>query len=98
MELGHKVANGFKTLSDRFEDTLTEDNFCNVKLFYRQRIFQNLIQKNNEFEKESRENYLIALTHLIEEVPTELLLMHLLQVNCCSIFIHKVIILFLNIA
>ncbi|XP_015513886.2 MMS19 nucleotide excision repair protein homolog [Neodiprion lecontei] len=77
MEMGHNVANGFKTLSDRFEDTVTEENFCNVKLFYKQRIFQNVIQKNNDFDAQSRENYLMALTHLIEEVPMELLLMHL---------------------
>lgn len=79
MEVGHEVANGFKTLSDRFEDTLTEDNFCNVKLFYKQRVFQNIVQKNNDFEAQSRQNYLIALTHLVEEVPMELLLMHLIQ-------------------
>ncbi|XP_048516354.1 MMS19 nucleotide excision repair protein homolog isoform X2 [Athalia rosae] len=79
MEVGHIVADGFKTLSDRFEDTLSEDNYCNVKLFYKQRIFQNTIQKNHDFHGPARQNYLVALMHLVDEVPMELILMHLEQ-------------------
>lgn len=76
-EVGKYVAQEYKTLTCEVEDTLTIENFCTIKILYRQRIFQHLLQQNNNFVNESRQNYLIALTYLLEEMPTELLYMHL---------------------
>ncbi|XP_015600942.1 MMS19 nucleotide excision repair protein homolog isoform X2 [Cephus cinctus] len=77
--VGYDAALAFTSLADKSEDTLTEENFCNIKIFYKQRIFQNVIQLNSTFDSESRQNYLIAITHLLQEVPHELLFMHLTQ-------------------
>ncbi|XP_015188175.1 PREDICTED: MMS19 nucleotide excision repair protein homolog [Polistes dominula] len=76
-EVGEYVAEEYKMLTCNVEDALTHENFCNIKMFYKQRIFQHLLKQNNYFVKNSRQNYLIALTYLIEEMPTELLYMHL---------------------
>ncbi|KAK2586153.1 hypothetical protein KPH14_001420 [Odynerus spinipes] len=76
-EVGEYVAQEYKTLTCKMEDTLTSENFCNIKIFYKQRIFQHLLQQNHNFVNNSRQNYLIALTYLLEEMPTELLYMHL---------------------
>ncbi|KAI4493219.1 hypothetical protein M0802_009507 [Mischocyttarus mexicanus] len=76
-EVGEYVAQEYKMLTCNVEDALTYENFCNIKMFYKQRIFQHLLKQNNNFVKNSRQNYLIALTYLIEEIPTELLYMHL---------------------
>ncbi|XP_043268206.1 MMS19 nucleotide excision repair protein [Venturia canescens] len=67
----------FRTLVKRSESSITEENFCVIRIFYKQRIFQNVIESNRLFEAESRQNYLVALAYLVEEVPTELLFMHL---------------------
>ncbi|KAF7410203.1 hypothetical protein HZH68_004584 [Vespula germanica] len=76
-EVGEYVAQEYKTLTCKMEDTLTSENFCNIKIFYKQRVFQHLLQQNNSFFNNSRQNYLIALIYLIEEMPSELLYMHL---------------------
>lgn len=90
-EVGEYVAQEYKTLTCKMEDTLTSENFCNIKIFYKQRIFQHLLQQNNSFFNNSRQNYLIALTYLIEEMPTELLYMHLSEVSLYYLFINIVI-------
>ncbi|XP_076241898.1 MMS19 nucleotide excision repair protein [Calliopsis andreniformis] len=76
-QVGQYVAQEYNILTNKQEDALTEDNFCNIRIFYRQRVFEHLIQKNLDFEGLSRQNYLTALIHLLEEVPMELLFMHL---------------------
>ncbi|XP_076759252.1 MMS19 nucleotide excision repair protein isoform X1 [Xylocopa sonorina] len=80
-QVGKQVAQEYKILTNRHEDSLIEENFCNVKIFYKQRIFEHLIKKNSEFENGSRQNYLTALIQLLEEVPMELLLMHLTKLG-----------------
>ncbi|KAK0162859.1 hypothetical protein PV327_006601 [Microctonus hyperodae] len=80
MELiGEFTGEKFHIFVDKNENTLIEDNFCIVKLFYKQRVFQNIIKQNETFIDNARQNYLIALIHLVEETPMELLLMHLVQ-------------------
>lgn len=80
-DIGEYAGEKINVLIDKNETTLSIDNHCNVKIFYKQRIFQNFLQQYQQFEENSRQNYLIALVHLIEEVPMELLLMHLSKVN-----------------
>ncbi|OAD54066.1 MMS19 nucleotide excision repair protein like protein, partial [Eufriesea mexicana] len=75
--IGQYVAQEYKILTNRHEDTLVETNFCNVKIFYKQRVFEHLIKKDSEFENTSRQNYLSALIQLLEDVPEELLFMYL---------------------
>ncbi|XP_023290256.1 MMS19 nucleotide excision repair protein homolog isoform X2 [Orussus abietinus] len=76
-KVGLDAAKEFQILTNRQEDSLTEENFCTIRIFFKQRIFQNLVQARHLFTSDSRENYLIAVTHLLEEVPTELLFMYL---------------------
>ncbi|KOC63670.1 MMS19 nucleotide excision repair protein like protein [Habropoda laboriosa] len=76
-QVGQYIAQEYKILTDRYEDALVNENFCNVKIFYKQRVFEHLIKKNSEFENTSRQNYLTALVQLLEEVSVELLFMHL---------------------
>ncbi|CAD6238952.1 GSCOCG00008573001-RA-CDS [Cotesia congregata] len=78
--VGKYAANHFRILVDSSDDTLHVDNYCIIKLFYKQRIFQNVIQQNSLFDGESRQNYLIAFIFLLEEIPRDILLMHLSKV------------------
>lgn len=82
-DIGEFAGEQFKSLVDRNERTLTEENSCTVKIFYKQRVFQNVIRWNGMFEEGARQNYLIALSHLVEESPVELLSVQLAKV--CSI-------------
>ncbi|XP_031843171.2 MMS19 nucleotide excision repair protein isoform X1 [Nomia melanderi] len=76
-QVGQQVAQEYKTLTSKQEDTLVQENFCTIRIFYKQRVFEHLIKNNHEFEDSSRQRYLTALVHLLEEVPVELLFMHL---------------------
>ncbi|XP_043266247.1 MMS19 nucleotide excision repair protein [Colletes gigas] len=76
-QVGQHTAQEYKILTNKLEDVLVEENFCKIKIFYKQRVFEHLIRKNHEFENLSRQNYLTALVYLLEEVPMDLLLMHL---------------------
>ena len=76
-QIGQYVAQIYAILTSRQENVLVEENFCNIKIFFKQRVFEHLINKNSEFKNSSRQNYLTALVHLLEEVPMELLIMHL---------------------
>lgn len=76
-QVGPHVAQKYKILTDKQEDALVEENFCKIKIFYKQRVFEHLIRRNHEFENLSRQNYLTALVGLLEEVPMDLLFMHL---------------------
>lgn len=75
--IGSYVPEEFRTLVNKSENTLTEENFCTIKIFYKQRIFQHVIHLEKGFEGQPRQNYLVALAHLVEEVPIELPFMHL---------------------
>ncbi|XP_076650340.1 MMS19 nucleotide excision repair protein isoform X2 [Halictus rubicundus] len=76
-QVGQRLAQEYKDLTSKQEDTLVQENFCTIKIFYKQRVFEHLIKKNHEFEDSSRQRYLTALVHLLEEAPVELLFMHL---------------------
>lgn len=61
------------------DDTLIEENFCHVKILYKQRIFENIIKECNESTSEY--NYLKALIYTCEELPIELLSLYLTKVS-----------------
>lgn len=73
------VAKEFKILVQKTENALTENNHCYVKFLYKQRIFEHLLLQNQYFT--SRENYLIALMNILEEIPDEFLFLNLTKVN-----------------
>ncbi|XP_063979262.1 MMS19 nucleotide excision repair protein homolog [Diachasmimorpha longicaudata] len=79
-DVGEFTGEMFRVLIDREERTLTEENRCTVKIFYKQRVFQNVIQQNEAFEGTARQNYLIALSHLVQEIPIELMSLHLSKI------------------
>ncbi|KAK1125132.1 hypothetical protein K0M31_006471 [Melipona bicolor] len=76
-QIGQHIAQEYKILTNRYEDSLVEENFCNIKIFYKQRVFEHLIKKNSEFKNTSRQNYLSAVVQLLEEIPSKLLFMYL---------------------
>lgn len=80
-EIGDYVASEFKILVDKNDDTLIEDNFCQVKILYKQRIFENIIKECNESTQESKNNYLKALIYTCEEISVELLSLYLSKVR-----------------
>ncbi|XP_012522997.2 MMS19 nucleotide excision repair protein homolog [Monomorium pharaonis] len=76
-ELGQFIGEQYQILVNKYEDILITENFCNVKIFYKQRVFEYLLRQNINFKNMSRQNYLIALVHLLEQIPEELLFLHL---------------------
>ncbi|XP_029667958.1 MMS19 nucleotide excision repair protein homolog [Formica exsecta] len=76
-EMGQFLSEQYQILVSKYEDTLIEENFCNIKIFYKQRVFEYLLQQTISFTNSSRQNYLIALVHLLEQMPEELLFLHL---------------------
>ncbi|XP_078052901.1 MMS19 nucleotide excision repair protein isoform X2 [Augochlora pura] len=76
-QVGQLIAQKYKDLTSKQEDALVQENFCVIKIFYKQRVFEHLIKKNLEFEDSSRQRYLTAVVYLLEEAPVELLSMHL---------------------
>ena len=52
-----------------------------MKIFYKQRVFEYLLRQNINFTSTMRQNYLIALVHLLEQMPEELLFLHLTEVS-----------------
>ena len=86
-QIGEHVAREFSALVDKWDDTLTEDNFCQVKILYKQRIFENIIKESSKVSLEFKQNYLTALICTAEEVPIELLLLYIKQV---CLFVHVV--------
>lgn len=80
-EVGQFVSKQYQILVNKYENTLVEENFCNIKIFYKQRVFEYLLQQIISFTSSSRQNYLIALVHLLEQMPEELLFLHLTEVS-----------------
>ncbi|XP_066598678.1 MMS19 nucleotide excision repair protein [Prorops nasuta] len=80
IHVGQYVAQAFKILVAQHEETLTKENFCNIKIFYKQRIFQHFIKESSQFQNDSRQNYLYAFAYLLEEVPIKLLYTHLIEI------------------
>lgn len=78
-ELGQFTGEQYQILVSKYEDILITENFCDVKIFYKQRVFEHLLRQNINFTKTMRQNYLIALVHLLEQIPEELLFLHLTE-------------------
>ncbi|XP_071561201.1 MMS19 nucleotide excision repair protein-like isoform X2 [Temnothorax nylanderi] len=78
-EIGQFIGEQYQILVSKHEDILITENFCDVKIFYKQRVFEYLLQQNINFASAMRHNYLIALVHLLEQMPEELLFLHLTE-------------------
>ncbi|XP_067215509.1 MMS19 nucleotide excision repair protein homolog isoform X2 [Linepithema humile] len=78
-ELGRHVSEQYQILVNKHEDILIVENFCNVKIFYKQRVFEHLLQQNVNFTNSMRQNYLIVVVHLLEHIPEELLFLYLTE-------------------
>lgn len=88
--MGQFVSEQYQILVNKYEDTLIVENFCNVKIFYKQRIFEYLLRQTiTSFTSSNRQNYLIALVHLLEQMPEELLFLHLTEVSSLPNFSDK---------
>jgi len=81
-EIGQFIGERYQILVSKHEDILIMENFCEVKIFYKQRVFEYLLRQNGNFISTMRQNYLIALVHSLEQMPEELLFLHLVEVNC----------------
>lgn len=82
-EMGQFVSERYQILVSKYEDTLIEENFCNIKIFYKQRVFEYLLRQTINFTRSSKQNYFVALVHLLEQMPEELLFLHLTEVSFC---------------
>ncbi|XP_011641202.1 MMS19 nucleotide excision repair protein homolog isoform X2 [Pogonomyrmex barbatus] len=78
-EIGQFVGEHYQILVSKYEDILIPENFCNVKIFYKQRVFEYLLRQNVNFTNSIRQNYLIAFVHLLEQIPKKLLFLHLTE-------------------
>ncbi|XP_071637667.1 MMS19 nucleotide excision repair protein [Temnothorax longispinosus] len=78
-EIGQFIGEQYQILVSKHEDILITENFCDVKIFYKQRVFEYLLRQNMNFASAMRQNYLIALVHLLEQMPEELLFLHLTE-------------------
>ncbi|XP_033219527.1 MMS19 nucleotide excision repair protein homolog isoform X2 [Belonocnema kinseyi] len=84
-QVGEFVANEFSALVDKCDDTLTKDNFCQVKILYKQRIFENIIKESNNASLEYKKNYVTSCIRMAEEAPVELVLLYLKQLVPCFV-------------
>lgn len=78
-EIGQFIGERYQILVSKYEDILITENFCDVKIFYKQRVFEYLLRQNINLTSTTRQNYLIALVHLLEQMPEELLFLHLTE-------------------
>ncbi|KAI9137437.1 Dos2-interacting transcription regulator of RNA-Pol-II-domain-containing protein, partial [Paraphysoderma sedebokerense] len=72
------AANGFAVIVGDEEEWLSKKGFAIVKLLYKQRLFSYclplLTEGFNTSDEESRNAYLIALSHLLKNIPKQVLL------------------------
>ncbi|KAL0109927.1 hypothetical protein PUN28_013521 [Cardiocondyla obscurior] len=78
-DIGQFIGEHYQILVNKHEDILITENFCDVKILYKQRVFEYLLRQNNNFTSTIRQNYLIALVHLLGQIPEELLFLHLTE-------------------
>ncbi|XP_011871479.1 PREDICTED: MMS19 nucleotide excision repair protein homolog [Vollenhovia emeryi] len=78
-EIGQFIGERYQILVSKYEEIFITENFCDVKIFYKQRVFEYLLRQNINFTSATRQNYLIALVHLLEQMPEELLFLHLTE-------------------
>ncbi|XP_014487511.1 PREDICTED: MMS19 nucleotide excision repair protein homolog [Dinoponera quadriceps] len=76
--VGRYVSQQYQILVSN-DDVLTEENSCDIKILYKQRVFEYLLRQNSNFVNSARQNYLIALVHSLEQMPRELKLLHLAE-------------------
>ncbi|XP_067909242.1 MMS19 nucleotide excision repair protein homolog isoform X2 [Heterodontus francisci] len=93
--LGTEAAGGFSVLVSDSTDVLNKATHADIRIMYRQRFFTEnvpkLVQGFNSASKDTKSNYLKALSHVLNSLPkqvlrTELpsLLMLLLEALSCS--------------
>lgn len=77
--IGSVAAEGFSCILREVE-FLNTSNFCNIRILYRQRFFSftpKLIGAFHNAPKHVKANYLKALSHMLQGVPQEVLVMEL---------------------
>ncbi|KAF8933133.1 Dos2-interacting transcription regulator of RNA-Pol-II-domain-containing protein [Dissophora ornata] len=79
--LGKVAADGFNLVIGEQEDVLTKETFAVIRLLYKQRFFNHCIPVLvNGFENsadEVRHNFLVALSHVLRNIPKQVLLTEL---------------------
>ncbi|KAF9959235.1 hypothetical protein BGZ72_010073 [Mortierella alpina] len=80
-QFGRIAANGFAIIIGEQKDALTKELFAVIRLLHKQRFFHQLvpllIQGFESSAKGVRQNYLLALLHVLQNVPHQLLLTQL---------------------
>ncbi|KAF9933574.1 hypothetical protein BGZ67_004202 [Mortierella alpina] len=80
-EFGRVAANGFAIIIGEQRGALTKEYFAVIRLLHKQRFFHQLvpllIQGFESSAKGVRQNYLLALLHVLQNVPHQLLLTQL---------------------
>ncbi|KAF9984837.1 hypothetical protein BGZ75_003593 [Mortierella antarctica] len=79
--LGRIAADGFSLVIGEQQDVLTKENFAVLRLLYKQRFFNHcipvLVRGFENSSHEVRHNFLIALSHVLRNIPKQILLTEL---------------------
>ncbi|KAF9960367.1 hypothetical protein BGZ72_007172 [Mortierella alpina] len=79
--LGRIAADGFSLVIGEQQDVLTKENFAVLRLLYKQRFFNHcipvLVKGFENSSDEVRHNFLIALSHVLRNIPKQILLTEL---------------------
>ncbi|KAL7746494.1 hypothetical protein RI367_008144 [Sorochytrium milnesiophthora] len=77
-EVGLLAAEGFGVVVGDHDDILNRHSFANVKVLYKQRLFNTTLPKIvagfQQDTSECRAHYLIALSHLLRNIPKQILM------------------------
>ncbi|XP_066992014.2 MMS19 nucleotide excision repair protein homolog [Anabrus simplex] len=80
--VGMEAAAGFKLIMEQNEEYLNPSSYCIIRILYKQRFFMVTPKLVSSFRSASQSvqvNYLVALAHLLQGVPKEVLLMDFQQ-------------------
>ncbi|KAF9953728.1 hypothetical protein BGZ65_004497, partial [Modicella reniformis] len=79
--LGKIAADGFSLVIGEQQDVLTKETFAVIRLLYKQRFFNHcipvLVKGFENSSDEVRHNFLVALSHVLRNVPKQVLLTEL---------------------
>ncbi|KAF9362709.1 hypothetical protein BGX34_005646 [Mortierella sp. NVP85] len=79
--LGKVAANGFSLVIGEQQDVLTKETFAVIRLLYKQRFFNYcipmLVKGFENSSDEVRHNFLVALSHVLRNIPKQVLLTEL---------------------
>ncbi|KAG0210627.1 hypothetical protein BGX28_009152 [Mortierella sp. GBA30] len=81
LQLGKIAADGFSLVIGEQRDVLTKETFAVLRLLYKQRFFNHcipvLVKGFENSSNEVRHNFLIALSHVLRNIPKQVLLTEL---------------------